>query len=84
MGCEATGFGRDLGVDLVHTSVAVFEDAVLVIEFGEPLSQGQFMSVTLVNPESELPRCQLTSERAACERSEDGLLAGTAGDRIRK
>lgn len=43
VGCEATGFGRDVGIDLVHSSVAVLEDAVLedavlVVEFGEPLS----------------------------------------------
>ncbi|MFJ8467373.1 hypothetical protein [Streptomyces swartbergensis] len=49
VGCEAAGFGRDLGIDLVHSFVAIVEDVVLVIEFGEPLSQGQFMSVALVN-----------------------------------
>lgn len=56
MGPEAAGFGRDLGIDLVHGPVAVFEDVVLVVEFSEPPRQGQLMSVALVNPESELPR----------------------------
>ncbi|MFD7613069.1 hypothetical protein [Streptomyces sp. NPDC059828] len=37
-------FGRDLGIDLVHGSVAVLEDVVRVVEFGQPLSQGQLMA----------------------------------------
>ncbi|MGW7199536.1 hypothetical protein [Streptomyces chryseus] len=55
MGCEAAGFGGDLGIDLVHGSVAVYEDVVLVVEFSEVLGQGQVMSVALVDPEGELP-----------------------------
>ncbi|WP_406321597.1 hypothetical protein [Streptomyces sp. NBC_01637] len=55
MSCEAAGFGRDLGIDLVHSSVAVFEDVVVVIEYGEPLSQWRLMSVALVNTECEPP-----------------------------
>lgn len=51
VGCEAAGFGGDLGIDLNHGSVAVFEDVVLVVEFSEALGQGQLMSVALVNPE---------------------------------
>lgn len=51
VGREAAHFGRDLGADLVRRSVAVIEDVVLVVEFGEPLSQGQLMSVGLMNPE---------------------------------
>ena len=82
MGCEAAGFGRDLGIDLCRCSVAVFEDVVLVIEFGEPLCQGQLMSVASVNPESELPRCQLAGEHAACERSGGGFLTGIACHRV--
>lgn len=82
VGCKAAGFGPDLGIDLVHRSVAVFEDVVLVIEFGEPLSQGQFVSVALVNTGGELPRCQLAGEHAACERSGGVLSAGIAGDRV--
>ncbi len=80
--CEAAGFGPDLGIDLVHCSVAVFEDVVLVVEFGEALSQGQPMSVAPVNPESELPRCQLASEHAACEGAGGGFLTGIACQRI--
>ncbi|KMO93508.1 hypothetical protein ACS04_35135 [Streptomyces roseus] len=82
MGCEAAGFGGDLGVDLVHGSVAVFEDVVLVIEFGEPLSQGQLMSIAPVDPEGELPRCQFAGEHAPCEGSGGGFLAGIAGHRV--
>lgn len=81
MGCEAACFGCDLGIYLVHCPVAVFEDVVVVIEFGEPLSHGHLMSVVLVNPESELLRCQLASEHATCERSGGGFLSGIAGDR---
>lgn len=81
MGREAAGFGRDLGIDLVHGSVAVFEDVVLVVEFGEPLSQRQFMSVALVNPEGELPRRELAGEHVTCEGSGGGFLPGLAGDR---
>ncbi|MFJ9822541.1 hypothetical protein ACIRU3_46555 [Streptomyces sp. NPDC101151] len=83
MSREAAGFGRDLGIDLVHGSVAVFEDVVLIVEFGEPLSQRQLMSVALVNPESELPRRELADEHAACEGSGGGFLAGLAGDGIK-
>lgn len=83
MGCEAARFGGDLGINVVHSFVAVFEDVVLVIEFGEPLSQWQLMSVALVNADCELPRCQLTREHAACERSGGGFLAGIAGDGIK-
>ncbi|CAM5569201.1 hypothetical protein SVIOM74S_05232 [Streptomyces violarus] len=82
MGCEAAGFGRDLGIDLVHSRVVVFEDVVLVIEFGEPLSEGQFMSEALVNTEGELPGCQLAGEHAACERSGGVFSAGIAGGRV--
>lgn len=73
-GREAAGFGRDLGIDLVHGSVAVFEDVVLIVEFGVPLSQRQLMSVALVDPESELPRRELAREHVACECSGDGFL----------
>ncbi|WP_406345002.1 hypothetical protein [Streptomyces sp. NBC_01578] len=65
MSCEAAGFGRDLGIDVVHSSVAVFEDVVVVIEFGEPLSQWQLMSVALVNTECE-PLAGLPSPLAPC------------------
>ncbi|MFD9293326.1 hypothetical protein ACFWBV_34780 [Streptomyces sp. NPDC060030] len=65
MGCEAAGFDGDLGIDLVHGSVAVFEDVVLVVEFGEALGQGQLMSVAPVNPEGELPASGLDSEGRA-------------------
>lgn len=82
MGCEAVGFGRDLGIDLVRTSVVIVEDVVLVIEFGEPLRQGQFMSVALVKAGGEPPGCQLASKHAACERSGGVLSAGIAGDRV--
>ncbi|MCE0444836.1 hypothetical protein LT493_04685 [Streptomyces tricolor] len=67
MGREAAGFGGDLGIDLIHGSVAVVEDVVLVVEFSETLGQGQLMSVALVNPEGELPRRELSGEHAACE-----------------
>jgi hypothetical protein len=40
VGCEAAGFGGDLGIDLVHGSVAVFEDVVLVVEFSEAARLG--------------------------------------------
>ncbi|MEU2395736.1 hypothetical protein [Streptomyces sp. NPDC007369] len=80
MGCEAAGFGRDLGINLVHGSVAVFEDGVLVIELSKSFCQGQLMSVALMNPESELPRFQLASKHASRERSRGGFLAGLAGD----
>ncbi|SEP05037.1 hypothetical protein SAMN05216267_10809 [Actinacidiphila rubida] len=82
MGREAAGFGRDLGIDLAYGSVAVFEDVVLVVEFGEPLSQRQLMSVALMNPESELPRRELAGEHVACEGSGGGFLAGLTADRI--
>ncbi|MEU0374265.1 recombinase family protein [Streptomyces sp. NPDC006283] len=81
VGCEAAGFGCDLGIDLVHGS-AVFEDVVLVVEFGEALGQEQLMSVALVNPEGELPRCELSGEHAACEGSRGGFLTRLAADRI--
>ncbi len=67
VGREAAGFGGDLGIDLIHGSVAVVEDVVLVVEFSETLGQGQLMSVALVNPEGELPRRELSGEHAACE-----------------
>lgn len=79
---EAAGFGCDFGAELVNCSVAVFEDGVLVIEFGEPFCQGQLMSVALVNPEGELPRLQLASEHAACKCSGGGFFAGLAGNRM--
>jgi len=82
VGSEAAGFGCDLGMDLVHGCVAVFEDVVLVVEFGEPLSQGQLMSVALMDPESELPRREFAREHVAREGSDRGFLAGLAGDRI--
>lgn len=82
VGCEAAGFGGDLGIDLVHGSVAVFDDVVLVVEFSEAIGQGQFMSVALVNPEGELPRRELSGEHAACEGSGSGFLTGLAADRI--
>jgi hypothetical protein len=81
VGREAAGFGRDLGIDLVHSFVAVFEGVVLVIEFGEPLSEGQFMPEALVKTGGELPGCQLAGEHAACERSGGVLSAGIAGGR---
>jgi hypothetical protein len=56
---KPSGFGRDLGIDLCQCPVAVFEDVILVIEFCEPFSQGQFMPKTLVDPKGELPRSQL-------------------------
>lgn len=73
MGCEAAGFGRDLGIDLVHGSVAVFEDVVLVVEFSEALGQSQLMSMALVNPEGELPRSEFSVEHAASEGSGGGF-----------
>ncbi|MEU6662044.1 hypothetical protein [Streptomyces sp. NPDC046821] len=81
MGCDTAGFGRDLGIDLVHGSVAVFEDVVLIVEFGEPLGQGQLMSVALVYPEGELPRRELSGDHTACEGSGGGFLTGLAADR---
>lgn len=82
MGCEAAGFGGDLGIDLVHGSVAVFENVVLVVEFSEALGQGQLVSVALVNPEGELPRREVAGEHAACEGSGGGFLTGLAADGI--
>ncbi len=82
MGREAACFGRDLGIDLVHGSVTVFEDVVLIVEFSELLSEGQLMSVALVDPESELPRREPAGEHVACEGSGGCFLAGLAGDRI--
>ncbi|OKJ21220.1 hypothetical protein AMK23_31630 [Streptomyces sp. CB02130] len=82
VGCQAAGLGRDLGVDLVHGSVAVFENVVLVVELGKPFRQGQFVSVALVDPERELPRLQIAGEHASCERSHDGFLGGLAGCRM--
>jgi hypothetical protein len=82
VGCEAAGFGSDLGIDLKHGPVAVFEDVVLVVEFGEALGQGQLMPVLLVNPGGELPRRELTGEHAAREGSGGGFLTGPAADRI--
>ncbi|MFE5392966.1 hypothetical protein ACFQ9U_00180 [Streptomyces sp. NPDC056568] len=82
MGCEAAGFGRDLGIDLVDGAAAKFEDGVFVVEFGKPFRQGQLMSVALMNPEGELPRLQLAGEHASCECSRDSLLAGFACDWI--
>ncbi|MFF0561643.1 hypothetical protein [Streptomyces sp. NPDC004266] len=52
-GRDAAGLGRDLGIDLVQSSVAVFEDVVFVVELGEPFGQRQLMSVAPVNPDSE-------------------------------
>ncbi|MFF8840291.1 hypothetical protein [Streptomyces sp. NPDC015130] len=72
----------DLGIDLVQGSVPVFEDVVLVVEFSEALGQGQLMSMALVNPEGELPRCELSGEHASCEGSGGGFLTGLAADRI--
>ncbi len=44
---EAAGFGYDLSIDLSYCFVAaVFEEGVLVIEFGESSCQGQLMPVT--------------------------------------
>lgn len=82
MGCEAAGFCRDFGIDLVHGSVSVFEDVVLVVEFSEALGQGQFMSVALVNPDGELPRRELSGKHAACKGAGGGFLTDLAGGRI--
>lgn len=82
VGCQAAGLGRDLGVDLVHGSVTVFENVVLVVELGKPFRQGQFVSVALVDPERELPRLQIAGEHASCERSHEGFLGGLAGCRM--
>lgn len=79
---QAAGLGRDLGIDLVHGSVAVFENAVLVVELGKPFCQGKFVSVALVDPERELPRLQIAGEHAPCERSHDGFLGGLADCRM--
>lgn len=82
VGRQAAGLGRDLGIDLVHGSVAAFENVVLVVQLGKPFRQGQFVSVALVDPERELPRFQVVGEQASCERSRDGFLGGLAGYRM--
>ncbi|KJY40594.1 hypothetical protein VR46_27010 [Streptomyces sp. NRRL S-444] len=80
---EAAGFYCDLSIDLSYRLVAAeFEEAVLVIEFGEPCRQGQLMPVELVDPESELPRLQPAGQHASGERSRGGFLAGLAGGGI--
>lgn len=79
---QPSGFGRDLGVDLCQGPVAVFEDVVLVIEFCEPFSQGQFMPKALMNPEGELTRSQLAAQHLARECSHGGFLASLTADRV--
>ncbi|OKJ67502.1 hypothetical protein AMK31_38010 [Streptomyces sp. TSRI0107] len=77
---EVAGFGRDLSIDLSYCFVAaVFEEGVLVIEFGEPCCQGQLMPLALVDSEGELPGFQRAGQHASCERSRGGLLASLAG-----
>ncbi len=79
-GGEAAGFGRDLGIEPSYCfGVAVFEEGVLLIEFGEPCCQGQLMPVTLVDSEGELPGFQLAGQHSSCERSHGGFPAGLAG-----
>ncbi|MFF8265695.1 hypothetical protein [Streptomyces virginiae] len=82
MGREAAGFRRDLGIDLSCCCVAIFEHAVLVIELGEPLSQGQLVPVAPVNPERELPRFQLAGEHAPCERPHGSFVSSLTADRM--
>lgn len=84
MHCEAASFCHDLCTDLCRCPVAVFEGVVLVVEFGEPFGQGQLVSVTLVDPEGELPRCQRAGEHATCQGSRGGFLAGFAGNWIER
>lgn len=81
MGREAAGFRHDLGIDLGCCSVAVFEHAVLVIELGEPLSEGQRVPVAPVQSESELPGFQLADEHAPCECPHGSFLACLTADR---
>ncbi|WP_199823496.1 hypothetical protein [Streptomyces sp. NRRL S-515] len=69
-GCAAFVPPGDLSYCFV---AAVFEEGVLVIEFGESCCQGQLMPVTLVDPEGELARFQLAGQHASCERSRGGF-----------
>jgi hypothetical protein len=57
--CRAKSFGRDIGVDLCRCSVAVFENVVVVVQFGESLGQGQLVPEALMDPEGRLAWRQL-------------------------
>ncbi|MFE2601626.1 hypothetical protein ACFXCZ_35010 [Streptomyces sp. NPDC059396] len=71
-------FGRDIGVDLCRCSAAVFEDVVVVVQFGEPLGQGQFVPEALVDPEGQLVWGQLAGRHPGGKCSCGGFLSGNA------
>lgn len=51
---EPKGLGRDISIDLCRCPVTVFEDVVLVVQFGETLGQRQLVPEALVDPEGQL------------------------------
>jgi hypothetical protein len=80
-GMASPRFVRYLGIHLHQRSVAVAEDVVLVVEFGEPLGHGQLVPKTLVNPGDQLSRCQLSCQQLAREGPHAGFLAGFTAER---
>jgi hypothetical protein len=69
-------FGRDVGVDLCRCLIAVFEDVVLVVQFGESLGQRQLVPETLVDPEGQLAWRQLAGQHPGGKCSHGGFLSG--------
>lgn len=74
--CEPMGFGGDFGVDLRLCSVAVFEDVVLVVQFGEPFGQGQLVPEPLVDSEGQPAWRQLTGQHPDGKGPYDSFLSG--------
>ena len=81
--CEPTSLGRDIGVDLSRCSLAVFEEVVLVVQFGESLGQRQLVAEALMDSEGQLAWRQLAGQHSGGKCSCDGFLSGDAAHGVR-